>query len=344
LDTINYSLKNFDNLFSKEYYQNGLILYNKYSRKDVCRLLNWEKDISSTVYGYRTNDGVTPCFVTYHKSDDIESTINYNDHFINQSTFAWESRSNRKLDSNEIKGLINSERILLFVKKEDGEGTDFYFMGDATIIPDSIEQSYMPDSNLPVVHFKFQLKQPVIDSIYNYITTNKKVKTIKQTSLLNIEIIPDENINNSKHFIPFYDFYAAAGSFSEMQFEKDFSLIELPDSLKYNNDYFACKIIGESMNRTIPNGSICLFKAYTGGSRNGKIVLVENIDIQDQDFNSAFTIKTYSSEKIVTEEGWEHNSIILRPNSFDSLYQNIIINEENGEKMRVVGEFVKILH
>jgi hypothetical protein len=33
----------------------------------------------------------------------------------------------------------------------------------------------------------------------------------------------------------------------------------------------------------------------TGGSRNGKIVLVENI--QDQDFNSAFTIKTYSSEK-----------------------------------------------
>ena len=42
------------------------------------------------------------------------------------------------------------------------------------------------------------------------------------------------------------------------------------------NDYFACKIIGESMNRVIPNGSICLFKPYTGGSRNGKIVLVEN--------------------------------------------------------------------
>ena len=56
------------------------------------------------------------------------------------------------------------------------------------------------------------------------------------------------------------------------------------------------------MNRVIPNGSICLFKPYTGGSRNGKIVLVENIDIQDQDFNSSFTIKTYSSEKVVYEE------------------------------------------
>ena len=66
----------------------------------------------------------------------------------------------------------------------------------------------------------------------------------------------------------------------------------VPESVKYKNDYFACKIVGESMNRVIPNGSICLFKPDSGGSRNGKIVLVENIDFQDPDFNSSFTIKT----------------------------------------------------
>ena len=86
-----------------------------------------------------------------------------------------------------------------------------------------------------------------------------------------------------------------------------------------------------------------LFKTYTGGSRNGKIVLVENRDEQDPDFNSAFTIKTYSSEKSVSEETWGHKSIVLRPNSLDSSYQNIIITEENAADMRVVGEFVKIL-
>lgn len=72
--------------------------------------------------------------------------------------------------------------------------------------------------------------------------------------------------------------------------------------------------------------------------------MVENIDIQDQDFNSAFTIKTYSSEKIVSEEGWEHTSIVLRPNSYDSSYKNILIDEDNGENMRVVGEFVSIIN
>ena len=72
--------------------------------------------------------------------------------------------------------------------------------------------------------------------------------------------------------------------------------------------------------------------------------MVENIDYQDPDFNSAFTIKTYSSEKIVNDEGWEHTSIVLRPNSYSNNYKNIIINEDNGSEMRVVGEFIKVLY
>lgn len=151
-DSVDYSLRSFDKKYKKEHFKKGLILYNKYSRKDVCRLLNWEKDISSTVYGYRTNNRMTPCFVTYHKSQEIDDSINYNDYFVNPSVFAWESRSNRKLESKEIQNVISSERILLFVKKEDGEGTDFYYMGDCSIIPDSIEQAVMADSKTPILN------------------------------------------------------------------------------------------------------------------------------------------------------------------------------------------------
>jgi len=347
LDSIYYSIYSFDNTYKEEYFKNGLILYNKYSRKDVCRLLNWGKDISSTVYGYRTHGGTTPCFVTYHKSDAIDSTINYNDHFINQSTFAWESRSNRRLESKEIKDVINSTRILLFVKKQDGEGTDFYFMGDVSIIPDSIVQGSMLESKLPVVHFKFHLQQPVIHSLYQYITTDK----LKQFDKLSLsekkgKIIPFQQSlsfrEELRNPIPLYDFYAAAGTFSELKSEKNFKLIEGPENSS-SKDYFACKIIGESMNRVIPNGSICLFKPDIGGSRNGKIVLVEYRDQQDPDFNSSFTIKTYSSEKSLSEETWGHESIVLRPNSYDSSYKNIVITEENAAGMRVVGEFITIL-
>lgn len=332
VDSIDYSISLYEANYISMNYKKGLLLYNKYSRKDVCRLLNWETDISSTVYGYRTVNKVTPCFVTYHKSDDIEQTIKYNDHFINSSVFAWESRSQRRIDSIEIKNVLSSERILLFVKKEDGEGTDFYYMGDANIIKGSMEQAYMADSQIPVVHFKFQLEQPVNDELYNYIVTT----TSDEQRI-------DRSQDRGIYKIPLYDFYAAAGSFSELQAEKDFQEIEVDEKYTKNGEYFACKVVGESMNKRIPNGSICIFKKIEAGTRNGKIVLVENRDVQDPDFNSAFTVKTYSSQKRVTEEGWEHTEIILKPNSYDDSYSDIIIDSENADSMSIVGEFVTVL-
>ena len=168
-DNINYSLSKFQKAFVRSEYVEGFLRYEKYSRRDVCRILNWENDFSSTIYGYRTRNKITPCFVTYNKSEDLEGDINYNDHFINQEVFAWESRSNRKIDSDEIKNVINSERILLFIKKADSEGVDFYFIGDVTIIPGSIEQGKMPKTNAPVVHFQFKLDKPVEENLYNYL-------------------------------------------------------------------------------------------------------------------------------------------------------------------------------
>jgi superfamily II DNA or RNA helicase len=169
-DNILYSIEEYKRSLQGGTYIDGLILYNKYSRKDVCRILNWPLDISSIVFGYRTSNGLTPCFVTYNKSENIGDNIMYNDHFVDQQTFAWESRSNRKVENKEIQNVINSERILLFVKKEDGEGSDFYYMGDVDIIEGSVEQSKMVNTGAQVVHFKFKLRQPVEESLFKYIT------------------------------------------------------------------------------------------------------------------------------------------------------------------------------
>ncbi|WP_158976158.1 DUF3427 domain-containing protein [Cellulophaga sp. L1A9] len=340
LDSITYSIHTFNKNFNKDNYRDGLLLFNKYSRKDVCRLLNWENDVSSTVYGYRTRNEITPCFVTYHKSDDIEDTIKYNDYFVSPSVFAWESRSNRKLSSQEIKNVVASKRILLFVKKEDAEGTDFYFMGDVSIIKNSIQQAEMPDSQKPVVHFKFQLEQPVKDDLYNYITAVNREKLAPNNFKTAVKSKVEEKV--SEFTVPLYNFYAAAGSFSEMQDEKEYKLTSVPQRYA-SDDYFACKVIGKSMNKIIPNNSICLFKKNVTGSRTGKILLIENRDAFDPDFNSAFTVKTYISKKTITDEGWQHDSIILKPNSYDDSFKSIIINEDNSKEMRIIGEFVEVL-
>lgn len=69
---------------SKQYGNNILTRYEKYTRKDACRLLNWDSDESSTIYGYKTKHQTCPIFVTYHKDEDVESSVAYEDIFLNE--------------------------------------------------------------------------------------------------------------------------------------------------------------------------------------------------------------------------------------------------------------------
>lgn len=261
------------------------------------------------------------------------------------------SKSNRKIRSNDVQSILGKNgdiRLPLFIKKNNDEGMDFYYMGDVKPELNQVEETTMNSDNgkpVSVVKIRFILSNLVPPSLYNYLQEKEKIiKTSVDSSQKLVEFKTEHNQEKSiKHQIPLYDFYAAAGTFSEIQSEKNYTLIEISGKYNPSSDYFACKIVGESMNRRIKNGSICLFKKEMGGSRNGKIVLVENMNIQDQDFNSAFTIKTYSSEKIVTEDGWKHTSIVLKPNSYDESYKDIVITEDNGAEIRVVGEFIEVL-
>ena len=151
------------------------------------------------------------------------------------------------------------------------------------------------------------------------------------------EIIPYVNS------IPLYDLNVAAGNFSELQTVKDCHWISLPPTHKSAHDLFACKVVGESMNKVIPNGSICMFKKYSGGSRDGKIVLVEHTNIQDPDFGSGYTVKEYRSKKNIENDTWTHESIILKPLSYDVDYKNIVIEEDELIDLKVIGIFEKVL-
>ncbi|WP_346235265.1 DEAD/DEAH box helicase [Lysinibacillus telephonicus] len=153
-----------------------LTLYEKYSRRDVCRLLNWPHDDSSTIYGYRAKYNTCPIFVTYHKKDKVESSQAYGDEFLAPELFRWFTRNRLNLDSNEVKTILsykeNDMDIHLFTKKDDGEGTDFYYLGKVDILKDSAKNETMPDgkgNNLSVVTMNLVLEQPVQYDIYHYL-------------------------------------------------------------------------------------------------------------------------------------------------------------------------------
>lgn len=97
------------------------------------------------------------------------------------------------------------------------------------------------------------------------------------------------------------------------------------------------------MNKVIPNGSICLFRKYTGGSRNGKIVLVEHTSLQDPETGSGYTVKEYHSKKNVDDDQWSHQSISLKPLSNNAGYSDIELGDDELSGLKVVGTFECVL-
>ncbi len=170
------------------------------------------------------------------------------------------------------------------------------------------------------------------------------IPTISQSNSEEIQLDKTENLIPFKNAVPFYDITIAAGHFKK-QPNKD----NVDDWLYVGNDnanldnLFACRVLGESMNKVIPNGAIAVFKKYAGGSRNGMIVLVKHTEVIDSDYGSGYTIKEYYSEKVVVEGNWKHSKILLKPVSTDDSYKPIRLLSQDEGKFEVLGVFVRVL-
>ena len=173
-DVLDYAIDIYEENYKGSYRNTNLKLYAKYSRKDVCRLLNWNNDDSSTIYGYRIKHNTCPIFVTYKKSSNISESTKYDDKFLNRNTFSWMTRSNVRLNSTEPVQIRNYKEsglnIYLFIKKEDGEGSDFYYLGE--VEPIEMNETTILDKNnrnLPIVNVKFLLKDAAREDVYDYL-------------------------------------------------------------------------------------------------------------------------------------------------------------------------------
>ncbi|MFM2230241.1 MAG: hypothetical protein RL607_1499 [Bacteroidota bacterium] len=176
-DNIEFAKHTFNQNFNKKNFIQGFILYQKYSRKDVFRILNWETNpLAQNVGGYIISSDKSNCpiFVNYHKSDDISGTTKYEDGFINKFEFQWMSKSKRNLKSPDVITIReNNIRLPLFIKKSNDEGTDFYYMGDVQPIDSSFKNDTLKDDNgndVNVVTLIFKMNVPVEDNLYNYLT------------------------------------------------------------------------------------------------------------------------------------------------------------------------------
>jgi uncharacterized protein len=165
----------------------------------------------------------------------------------------------------------------------------------------------------------------------------------EQYAGLPLRLLADSEVKPYINAVPVFDLQVAAGALSSEQWAAPADWVELPEPFVAKKGFFVTRVVGESMNRRIPNGAWCLFKSAPAGSRHGKIVLVQLRDIQDPENGGQYTIKVYKSEKQATEDSWEHTRIILSPDSNMPGFSNLVFRGDATTELTVRGELVAVL-
>ncbi len=181
-ELVDFGISRYERDYSKTYKNSDLVLYQKYTYEDVCRLLNWEQnEVPLNIGGYKFDKKTKtfPVFINYDKSEDISDTTKYEDHFVEgfRDRLIAISKSGRSLQSEDVQNFLKSKergiRVELFVRKnkDDKISKEFYYLGQMT--PSGKSQEFiMANTQKSAVEIEWVLDVPVREDIYEYIVNS----------------------------------------------------------------------------------------------------------------------------------------------------------------------------
>ena len=177
-ELIDYGIENYKDNYSDAYKDTNFQLYQKYTYEDVCRLLNWKKNMNAQNIGgyfYDAETKTLPVFINYDKTEDA---IAYEDRFVSQAHLIALSKHPRKVNSSDADHFFKrtdadkDNKILLFVRKnkDDKEAKEFYFLGEVFAQGEPIPIK-MEKTGDDAFEINYQLDVPVREDIYEYIVS-----------------------------------------------------------------------------------------------------------------------------------------------------------------------------
>ena len=178
-ELLDFGIRQYQENYADTYRDTSFELYQKYTYEDVCRLLNWKKNMNAQNIGgyfYDAETKTLPVFINYHKAEDA---IAYEDRFVSENYLIALSKHPRKITSGDADHIYKrteadkDNRIFLFVRKnkDDNEAKEFYFLGEifAENAPRPIRMEKTKDDAFEI---DYRLDVPVRSDIYDYIVSD----------------------------------------------------------------------------------------------------------------------------------------------------------------------------
>lgn len=179
LELLDFGIEQWKEKYGQIYRETNFTLYQKYTYEDVCRLLNWNKNLNAQNIGgyyYDSETKTLPVFINYHKAEDA---IAYEDRFVSEGHLIALSKHPRKITSSDAVHIYKqseedkNNRIFLFVRKnkDDNEAKEFYFLGEI-FAEGNPRQIYMEKTKDNAFEIDYRLDVPVRSDIYDYIVSD----------------------------------------------------------------------------------------------------------------------------------------------------------------------------
>ncbi len=178
-ELVDFGISRYKRDYSKTYGQTDLVLYQKYTYEDVCRLLNWEQnEVPLNIGGYKFDKKTKtfPVFINYDKAENISDTTRYEDHFVPgfRDRLIAISKSGRSMQSEDVQNFLKAKergiQVELFVRKnkDDKISKEFYYLGHMTASGNAKEFT-MANTEKTAVEIEWILDVSVREDIYEYI-------------------------------------------------------------------------------------------------------------------------------------------------------------------------------
>ena len=176
-ELIEFGISRYKQNYSNHYQDTNLVLYQKYTYEDACRLLNWENnEVPLNIGGYKYDKKTRtfPVFINYDKKDGISDTTNYEDHFTSESSLIAISKSGRSLESEDVQNFLFAKDrgidVQLFVRKnKDGKiSKEFYYL-ERMHASGFAKEFVMTNTDKTAVEIEWILETPVREDVYEYI-------------------------------------------------------------------------------------------------------------------------------------------------------------------------------
>jgi type III restriction enzyme len=180
-----------------------------------------------------------------------------------------------------------------------------------------------------------------VKSLAQLATSLVATRPAPQLRLISLD---DEHVKRQAFntLLPLYTLKAAAGYFGAGEAVEPEAWIEATGLGKLDEQMFVARAAGRSMEPTIHDGDLVVFRANPTGTRQGKIVLAQYRGPADPDTGGSFTVKRYSSEKVKGEDGsWRHRSVVLQP--LNVSYDAIEVPTDSAEDFRILAEFIAVI-